>query len=112
MKSSSGLAAVLLALALASCGGASDGITGGGGRSDSIDVADNFYRPASDTVAAGTTVTWKWTGTRSHTVTFEDGVTSEKITSGSFSRTFDEPGTYAYQCNVHGASMSGTVIVE
>jgi plastocyanin len=112
VKSLHGLTAVLLACALASCGGASDSITGGGGTSDTIDVADNLYRPANDTVAAGTTVTWKWTGTRNHTVTFEDGVTSEKMISGSFSRSFDEPGTYPYHCSVHGASMAGTVTVE
>jgi plastocyanin len=30
----------------------------------------------------------------------------------TFSRTFSTPGTFTYQCSIHGAAMSGTVIVQ
>ena len=121
------LIAVFLMVALASCGGAMDGITGGGGgggggvggggggggTSNSVTVADNSYTPSSITVPKRTTVTWKWAaGATLHSVTFDDGATSSRIASGSFSRTFDDAGTFPYHCNVHGLSMSGSVTVQ
>jgi plastocyanin len=33
-------------------------------------------------------------------------------TSGTYQATFTTPGTYTYNCIVHGASMSGTVTVR
>ena len=31
---------------------------------------------------------------------------------GSFSHTFNSAGTFAYYCNVHGITMTGTIIVS
>jgi len=120
------LAAVSLAFVLAACGGASGGITGdgggggggggsgsgGGGSSNSISVADNSFTPAKDTVAKGTQVTWTWRGAALHSVTFDDGPSSETMAAGSYARTFDTAGTYPYHCKVHGTSMSGSVTVQ
>lgn len=115
-----GLTAAFLMIVLASCGGADGGITGGGGgggggggRSNSVTVANNSFTPAIDTVTKGTTVTWSWAaGSSLHTVTFDDGITSDTTATGSYARTFDATGTFPYHCKVHGASMSGSVTVQ
>ena len=36
---------------------------------------------------------------------------SGPMTSGSLSRTFDTPGVFQYQCNIHPTQMRGTIIV-
>jgi len=43
------------------------------------------------------------------------GFTSGAVETGDGKRyavTFNAPGTYAYDCAVHGAAMSGTVVVR
>jgi len=32
--------------------------------------------------------------------------------SGTYSLTFTSPGTYQYDCAVHGSAMTGTVVVR
>lgn len=82
-----------------------------GSTSTSIAVGNNFFQPSATTVPAGSTVTWTWAGGVSHNVTFDDGVASSTQSSGTYSRTFQNPGTYAYHCTIHGMAMSGTVTV-
>jgi len=88
-----------------------------------VEVGDNFFKssrngssnPAVDTVAVGGSVTWTWSGSNSHSVrsTGSPSFTSSAImTSGSYSFTFNTAGTYTYDCAVHGASMTGTVVVR
>jgi plastocyanin len=79
-----------------------------------VTVSDDTFSPGSLTVAAGTAVTWNWSGSNPHSVVMEAlGVQSETLTgSGTFTHTFDAPGSYAYQCGIHGASMAGTIVVE
>ncbi|HEX5436371.1 MAG TPA: plastocyanin/azurin family copper-binding protein [Gemmatimonadaceae bacterium] len=108
---------------LAACGGSSTapggnnngGQTGTSGNSTSnaISVGNDFYSPSSTTVAVGTTVTWTWNSSgEDHSVTFDDGADSGIKTSGTYTRTFSTAGTYPYHCLVHGAAMSGTVVVQ
>jgi len=41
------------------------------------------------------------------------GTKSPEQTSGTYARVFDQKGvSYPYQCAVHGAAMSGRIIVE
>jgi len=58
------------------------------------------YDPASLTISAGSTVTWTNNGSTAVTVTSPDGLfDSESIgPGGSFSYTFDTPGTFRYFC--------------
>lgn len=90
----------------------------GGGNGASVTVSDNVFEPANVTISAGETVTWTWgSGAGSHSVqsTGSPSFPSSTILSGSgatYSHTFDTPGTYAYDCAVHGAAMSGTVTVQ
>ncbi len=74
------------------------------------------WNPAVDTVAAGGTVTWTWAANSlSHSVqsTGSPSFTSSAVTTtGSYSVTFPTAGSYQYDCVVHGASMSGTIVVR
>ena len=108
--------------------GGTGGTGGGGGPVGAVMVGNDFFqsahngtRPAQDTVAAGQTVTWTWTNTggTSHSVEAlpldNPSFTSSNIMQGdgtTYSFTFTAAGTYHYQCAVHGAVMSGTVVVQ
>jgi len=80
--------------------------------SAAVNISDFAFAPNALEVTAGTTVTWTNNDGAAHTVTADDGsFDSGSIgTGGSFSVTFDAPGTYAYHCNIHG-NMTATVVV-
>lgn len=93
----------------------------GGERTPSIAVVNSSYTPDATTVSRGTTVVWTWntcdTGyggetCTAHTVSFDDGPSSDVQERGSYSRLFAGAGTYRYHCKVHGSAMAGTVKVE
>ena len=75
------------------------------------------FSPASLTIKAGTTVTWKNTTAAPHTVTsddgksFDSGASSPIASGGSFSFTFKTAGTFAYHCAIH-PFMKATIIVQ
>jgi plastocyanin len=124
------------ALLAAACGGGGDD-NGGGGSGDGdvklenvntqnatptpdtnrpevvVEVKDNSFNPETITIKQGTKVVWKWVDTsNSHSIMLS-GTTSPEQTSGTYERVFDQKGvTYPYQCGVHGASMSGRIVVE
>jgi plastocyanin len=75
--------------------------------------------PAVDTVAVGGTVTWTWTnsGNVPHSVQSKGSpsFTSSTIQTGDGNThqvRFTTPGTYQYDCAVHGTMMSGTIVVR
>jgi plastocyanin len=92
------------------------------------------FAPQTVSINVGDTVTWTWASVRTpHTVTSgtaprADGVfcsnngpqTSDDcnrdgydtVAPFSFSHTFTTTGTFPYFCKVHGAAMTGTVIVQ
>jgi hypothetical protein len=79
-------------------------------------MEDNFFDPANITVEPGTTVTWVQSGSNPHTTTSYDGLWDSGIigggSGGTFSFTFDEPGTYDYFCIPHESlGMIGSVTV-
>ena len=132
------LAAATLGVALIGCGGAGggygtspSGTTGGNNgvgsnpvvQGTTVNLLDNnSFSPSNLGIQAGQTVTWKWgtcTGDGystcvSHSVTFDDGsnIASATQSSGEYTRTFSAPGTYKYHCAVHGAGMSGQIVVQ
>lgn len=72
--------------------------------------------PAVDTIPVGGTVTWTWTGSLQHSV-HSLGSTSfsssaVKTGGGTHAVTFNTPGTYQYDCAVHGTAMRGTLVVQ
>jgi plastocyanin len=105
-----------------SSGSKGTGGTTTGERTSSISVVNSSYSPTATTVARGTVVQWTWNSCSdsgyggevctAHTVTFDDGPSSELQDKGSYSRAFNTAGTYKYHCQVHGSSMSGSVVVE
>jgi plastocyanin len=117
-------------LSLLACSDGTNGIsdgcsTGGGGAAGSVTVGNNFFRsdrngtcnPAIDTVAAGSTVTWDWTGTTSHSVRSQGtpSFTSSAVLTGedqTHSFSFNTPGTYQYDCSVHASQMTGQIVVQ
>ena len=82
--------------------------------------ADQQTGSSTTTITAGTTVQWVWvsgahstTSGTCGTVCTQDGVWDSGIGSGmTFSHTFNQAGTFPYFCEVHGAMMTGTVIVQ
>ena len=129
--------ALVLGSLLGACSGGDDtggnAETGGeaGATGESVTIEGIAYSPAELQVDAGTTVTWTNDDDVLHTVTsgrqaeqgvpgvsegkdprpdgtFEGQLDGESTT---FEFTFDEPGTYAYYCDVH-VGMVGEVVVE
>jgi plastocyanin len=73
------------------------------------------YSPNPAVVAVGSTVMWMNADSIAHTATSSTGVwdSGPIAPGGSFSRVFNERGTFPYFCTIHGAaSMSGTVVVQ
>jgi len=68
-----------------------------------------------DTIEVGASVTWTWSGSLSHSV---QSVGSSSFTSsgikgsGTYAVQFAAPGTYQYDCAVHGTAMTGTIVVQ
>ena len=110
-------------------GGGTGGNTGGTPASGDVAVivGNNFMKsghngsvnPAVDTVAAGGSVTWTWTNTGNvpHGIQslgsplFRNG-TVLTGNGSTYRVTFNTAGTYQYDCVVHGAMMSGTIVVQ
>lgn len=121
------LLALMATGAIACSSSSSPNNGGGGGAVGSVIVGNIFFQsghngtqnPAIDTIPAGTAVTWTWTntGSTSHSVASvgTPSFTSSAIQTGSgktYSMTFTTPGTYAYDCAVHGSAMTGTIVVR
>jgi plastocyanin len=75
-----------------------------------VGVHDDHFAPAHAVVAPGTTVTWEWDGRRPHDVVGE-GFASSVQETGTFTETFDEPGTHEYVCRLH-RGMVGVIEVR
>jgi plastocyanin len=74
------------------------------------------FSPATVTIATGGSVTWQFTGSTRHNVTFSGtaptgGNIPDTDAGGSASRTFGAAGTYSYTCTRH-SGMNGTVVVQ
>ena len=75
---------------------------------------DNFaFAPATLTVTAGTTVTWKNEDDSPHRIGDKNGTFKSAAldTDDSFSHTFAAPGEYPYICTIH-PYMVGKIIVK
>ncbi|MEX2110537.1 MAG: plastocyanin/azurin family copper-binding protein [Gemmatimonadaceae bacterium] len=81
------------------------------------------FTPTSRTVAVNTAVTWTNDSAVEHNVTFSTPSAALGVSggaSGNFSapspstnqRQFAAAGSYPFTCTIHGAGMSGTVVVQ
>ena len=84
-----------------------------------VNIQNFAFNPASITVPKGTTVTWVNQDTTNHEIvndaqgSIAQGAlfTSNSLSrGGSYSYTFENPGTYPYHCSIH-PSMKATVTV-
>jgi plastocyanin len=108
----------LAILALAGCGSGSTDPYGGGNPPPPTDpntivISGMSYTPASKTITAGTTITWKNNDGVVHSSTSNTGVwdTGAIPAGGSRTATFNTPGTFPYHCTYH-SGMSGTIVVQ
>lgn len=107
-------AALLLGAALAGCSGPaqrdSEAVA-----TDHVDMPASYrFEPEVIEIAAGTTVTWTNSDNFSHDVVLLE---PEEIDLGlaepgaRLSHTFEEAGSYRYQCSLHPQQMQGAVEV-
>jgi amicyanin len=76
-----------------------------------VDIRNNAFTPQDITIKAGDTVTWTNQDTVKHDVDF-DSFKSPLLGQGeTYSHTFDKPGTYSYDCDVH-PFMKGRVTAQ
>src|SRR5919112_2264614 len=79
-----------------------------------VDIKNLAYTPDSVEIPVGATVTWTNNDTVPHTVTAKDRDVLQSGTlkpGDTYSKTFDQPGTYDYFCEFH-ANMKGTIVVQ
>jgi plastocyanin len=78
-----------------------------------VSIANFAFAPAEITIAPGESVTWTNDDGAPHGLEFNDGApgTDLLLPKASFSRSFDRPGTYDYNCSVH-PYMTGRVVVR
>lgn len=76
-----------------------------------VSIVDFAFEPTAVTVAVGQIVAWTNTGQSPHTVTFNDGPDCGRRGAGdSVAAQFNEPGEYAYRCDIH-PTMRASVTV-
>ena len=84
-----------------------------------VSISNMSFVPSTVTISAGSSVTWVNNDSMDHTVTsdtalFDSGTISAAGTSGAggtFTYTFNTPGTYPYHCAIH-PGMTGTIVVN
>jgi YVTN family beta-propeller protein len=78
-----------------------------------VSIVNFTFTPAEITIAPGESVTWTNDDGAPHGLEYHDGEkgTDLLLPGASFSRQFDRPGTYDYNCSVH-PYMTGRVLVR
>ncbi len=90
------------------------------GQGGGMTFADQRSGGSTTTIAVGTTVQWVWvsgfhsttSGTCGATCTPDGNWDSGAGSGMTFSKTFNQAGTFPYFCTVHGALMTGSVVVQ
>ena len=74
-----------------------------------VSVEDNQFVPDDVIVGTGGDVTWNWTGSISHNVTWVSGGLANSATqsAGTHSVSFPNSGSFDYYCTIHGSPTSG-----
>jgi plastocyanin len=80
---------------------------------DFTSASNSSSNPAVDTIPQGAAMRWVQ-GSGTHSVLPVGGTFTGSgiLTSTGYTFIFNTPGTYQYQCGFHGASMTGTVVVQ
>lgn len=119
-----------IALGLVACGGGGGDDDGGGAQAAGqpsatptsgptrveVQVLDNLFEPRTRSAKVGQEVRWVWDATNQHSVkgTYNGAAVESQSqgSGGTFSFTFETPGTFDYTCGVHGESMKGRIIIQ
>jgi len=103
---------VKLAATLAIAGVVSSVAAAGPTQAVEVTMPGKLFAPRDLDVLVGTVVTWRNVDTATHTVTEEDDEFDSGFLrpGGTFSATFSEQGTFAYNCTIH-RFMRGAVHV-
>ena len=105
--------ASLLAVALPELTAAGEAVSAAAASPATVKI-DNFaFAPATLTVTAGTTVTWKNDDDSPHRIGDKNGTfkSAALATDDTYSHTFAAPGEYPYICTIH-PYMAGKIIVK
>ncbi len=78
-----------------------------------VSIANFAFTPGEITIAPGETITWTNDDGAPHGLEYHDGAkgVDPLLPGSSFSRRFDRPGAYEYNCSVH-PYMTGRVVVR
>jgi plastocyanin len=78
-----------------------------------VSIVNFAFTPGEITIAPGESVTWTNDDGAPHGLEYHDGAkgTDLLLPGASFSRRFDRPGTYDYNCSIH-PYMTGRVVVR
>jgi plastocyanin len=82
-----------------------------------LEIGDDFFRPGKVTARVGQTVSWRFGGSRPHSVTVANGPRGFSSgyggrTRGTYSITPKVKGTYRLVCQVHPTTMAQTLEVK
>lgn len=101
---------LLVPTAVAACGGSADGdpVTVPPG---TVLLRPASFEPETIEVGVGEEVTWRWQEKVSHNIVGKGGIDKKVADSGTYSRAFEEKGTYDYRCTIH-PGMTGSIVVE
>ena len=78
---------------------------------NTVTILNFAFSPSTLTINKGETVTWVNEDSAPHAIKFET-FNSETFSKGkTYSKTFDEVGSFNYYCSIH-PSMVGTIIVK
>lgn len=78
--------------------------------SASVAISGFSFQPGEVTIAKGGSVTWTNDDSTAHTVRFAGSESDALGKGGTYSKSFDSPGTYDYSCGIH-PGMIGKVTV-
>ena len=80
----------------------------------SVSIQNFLFVPASLTINSGDSVKWTNLDAAAHSAFSQGGnfSTGSLATNQSATIAFNTAGTFAYICGIHGASMSGTIVVR
>ncbi len=83
------------------------------GSNQVVTISGFAFSPPTLNVAKGTTITWTNNDSTTHTITSDNGIwDSGDVAPGkTYSRTFDNTGTFPYHCKIH-TTMKAQVVVQ
>jgi len=78
-----------------------------------VSIVEFQFTPAEITIAPGESVTWTNNDGAPHGLEYHDGSSGKDLLfpGARYSRRFDKPGTYDYNCSIH-PYMTGRVVVR